>query len=72
MKNEKIEEKELPEIEVNVSKSWIRLIRFCQTSFPFGDLTIRIVNAQPTELVEKKPKIRFDKEASIPISFDGE
>ena len=54
------------EIEIRVTESWIRLIRYCQVQFPFGDLTIRIANSQPTELLDKKPKVRFDREPTIP------
>jgi hypothetical protein len=63
---------ELPEIEVSVSKSWIRLIRWTQVNMPFGELTIRIVNAGPTDLISHKAKVRFDKEQSIPTNFEGE
>jgi len=57
-------------LEVPVGKAWIRLVRFCQVSFPYGTLTIKIVNGSPTILLDKKADIRFDKESSIPISFD--
>ena len=56
----------IPEIEIRVSPAWIRLIRYCQVELPHGDLKIRIVNAQPTDLLEVKPKVRFDREMSIP------
>ena len=52
----------IPELEIRVPVSWIRLVRYCQTEFPNGDLKIRIVNSQPTELLEEKKKVRFDKE----------
>ena len=57
----------IPDLEIRITPAWIRFIRFCQVSFPHGDVTIRVVNAQPTDLLEKKPKIRFDKETTIPI-----
>ena len=59
----------IPEIEIRVSPAWIRLIRYCQTEFPHGDLKIRIVNAQPTDLLEERRRIRFDKETTIPEIF---
>ena len=62
----------IPEIEIRVSESWIRLIRFCQVELPHGDLKVRIVNAQPTELLEAKRKVRFDREQTIPNNFGGE
>ena len=54
------------ELEVRIAPAWIRLVRFCQAEFPHGDLKIRIVNAQPTDLLEEKRKIRFDKETTLP------
>ena len=60
------------QIEIRVSESWIRLIRFCQVELPHGDLKVRIVNGQPTELLEAKRKVRFDKEETIPTDFGGE
>ena len=59
----------VPELQIRVSESWVRLVRYCQVNFPNGELKIRIVNAQPTELLEQKAKIRFDKEEIIPGIF---
>ena len=56
----------IPELEIRVPESWIRLVRYCQTEFPNGDLKIRVVNSQPTEMLESKPRVRFDKEMVIP------
>lgn len=70
--NQKNDDYLIPELEIRISQSWVRLVRFCQVEFPHGDLKVRIVNGQPTELVEAKRKIRFDKEQSIPTSFISE
>jgi len=56
----------IPETNIMISQAWLNLITHCQDSFPYGDMTVRIVNAQPTELIDEKPKIRFDKKATIP------
>ena len=56
----------VPDIEIRIHESWINLVRYCQDKFPYGDLTIRIVNAQPTDLLDQKPKVRFDKTPTIP------
>jgi len=63
---------EMPQIEIRVSESWIRLIRFTQLNIPHGQLCIRISNSQPTELIPEhtKRRIRFDKEESIPTEFE--
>ena len=53
-----------PELEIRVSKSWIRLIRFTQTSVPHGQVCFKTANGEPTDLVDEhtKRRIRFDKE----------
>lgn len=51
---------------IKVSEAWLNLIHFCMTEIPHGDLKIRIVNSQPTELLEVKRKVRFDKPATLP------
>ena len=62
---------ESPQVEVRVSQAWIRMIRWCQVNLPNGELKIRIVNAQPTDLLEHKRRIRFDKEETIPEIFES-
>ena len=56
----------VPDLEIRIPESWINLIVYCQDKFPYGDLTIRIVDAQPADLLDQRPKIRFDKPATIP------
>ena len=51
----------LPE-EVKLTDSWKRLILYCHHVLPHGEITLRIVNGEPTELLGEKKKIRFDKE----------
>ena len=60
----------IPELEVRVHESWINLVQYCRDQIPFGDIKIRIVNGQPTELLEQKAKIRFDKQSSIPTNLE--
>jgi len=59
------------ELEIRISQAWIRVIRFCQTEIPHGQLCIKIANGQPTDLVEEytKRRIRFDKEETVPAEF---
>lgn len=56
-----------PELEIRVSKSWVRLIRFCQTNVPHGQVCFKTVNGEPTDLVDEltKRRIRFDKEETL-------
>ena len=62
----------VPDVEIRVHESWIRLIRFCQTSLPNGQICFKINNSQPGKLVWEYTKrdIRFDKEQDIPLNFD--
>ena len=60
-------------VEVRISRSWIRLIKFVASVIPNGTMTIQFVNGQPTKSVGvPKPDIRFDKEAAVPQSLDFE
>lgn len=56
----------IPELEIRISESWINLINWCQMQAPFSDVEVRIVNGQPTDLLACKPKVRFDKQPTIP------
>lgn len=62
----------VPELNIKIPISWIRLIRFVQTSLPHGQLCVKIVNCEPTDLVKEHTveRIRFDKEESIPNGVD--
>jgi len=62
----------VPELNIRIPISWIRLIRFVQTSLPHGQLCVKISNCEPTDLVKEHTveKIRFDKEESIPSEVD--
>ena len=59
---------ELPEIEVKISPNWVRLIRWCQVNLSHGQLCVKIVNFEPTDLVPEytKKRVRFDKESEPP------
>ena len=54
----------VPEIEVRVHESWVRLIQYCQENLPYGELKIQLSNAMPTKRVKETPSIRFDKQKS--------
>ena len=56
----------IPELEIRVPESWINLVSWCQTQAPYADIGVRIVNGQPTDLLSCTPKVRFDKQTSIP------
>ena len=62
----------IPELEVRVSPSWVRFIRWCQVNVPYGQVCIKINNAEPGDLVPEhtKKRVRFDKEESIPSEFN--
>ena len=52
--------------EVKVTPAWIRLVRYCHSTMPHGDLKVKIVNGEPTKLLETKPDYRFDKPGMLP------
>lgn len=45
---------------LTMSLAWRRLIAYCQTQLPYGELSIRVVNAEPTVLIDVRPSVRFD------------
>ena len=61
-----------PQIDINVTKAWIRVIRFCEASLRHGQICFKIKDAQPTDLVTEytKRRIRFDKEEQVPDNFE--
>ena len=46
---------------VPVSNNWLRLITYCRRVIPHGDISIRIANGEPVDLLSEKRKVRFDK-----------
>ena len=58
----------VPELEVRVHESWINLVRYCQTQIPYGDIKIRIVDGRPTELLEERQKVRFDRNPPVSVA----
>lgn len=50
----------------DISPSWTRFIRFCREKIWYGDVCIRIVKANPTNLIDAKREVRFDRPISIP------
>lgn len=68
----KLNELETLEISINVTKAWIRVIRFCEASLRHGQICFKVKDAQPTDLVPEytKRRIRFDKEEQVPEGFE--
>ena len=56
-------------VEMRVSRNWIRFISFCRDQCPHGNVNVRILNGEPTKLVDVKREIRFDKSETIPVNF---
>lgn len=52
-----------------ISDAWGRFVLFCKREAPYADVKIRLVGGEPTELLEVKKKVRFDKEPTIPSEF---
>lgn len=49
-----------------VPEAWGRLIAYCGTRLPYGEITLKIVNGIPTELLFAKAAVRFDKPWASP------
>ena len=49
-----------------ITKPWKRFIFYCLTVVPHGEVTVKIVNAQPTSLISVNPSVRFDKDDPLP------
>ena len=45
-----------------ISENWFRLISFVDARVPNGEIKVKIINSQPTKLLDIKEDIRFDKE----------
>ena len=56
--------------EIKVSESWLRLIRWCLLECPHGEIKVKIVNGEPTTLLESRRNIRFDKPLTISPKID--
>ena len=54
------------QVEIKVTEAWVRLIHDCLTIYPNGDLRVKIVNSEPTVLLDWKPNVRFDKPRKRP------
>lgn len=40
---------------------WLNLFEFVKETCPDGIVSVKFVKGVPTELIEAKPKVRFDK-----------
>jgi len=46
---------------VLVTEAWLKVITYCQKKVPYGDISLRIQDGKPTELLAAKAAVRFDK-----------
>lgn len=54
-------------LDVRIQQSWINMIQWCQITFVSGKIGIRIISAQPTELLSAKQNpVNFSKLETIP------
>ena len=60
----------IPELEIRISRAWLRHIKWVQENVPQGQVCYKTDQGEPTELVPEhtKRRIRFDKEGGIPES----
>jgi len=62
----------IPDLNIRISKSWIRLIHWTKTVVPNGQVCIKINGGQPGDLIPEhtKKRVRFDKEEDVPVDFE--
>jgi len=65
----------IPSTGDRIHESWINLIQWCQNYFMSGTIEFRLVNSQPTDLLNAQQSVRFDKPETIPdgspLNFSG-
>ena len=54
--------------DIRPTAAWLRLIAFCKNEMPHGEISLRIVNGEPTTLLSQKPTVRFDRPSTIPAT----
>ena len=54
--------------DITMTEAWLNFMRFCYEEFPHGEITIKIVNSQPMDVLSYKAKINFGKKQTIPKS----
>ena len=52
-------------VDVRISRAWLKFIMWCQNESPFSDVSVQIVNGQPTKLLQRIPDVRFDKDQEL-------
>lgn len=67
-----VEPNNVPKLEIRLTQSWTEFIRFCQAEAPYSDVTVKIVNGNPTKLISFKRDVRFDRKETIPYTFNEE
>ena len=53
-------------VDIRVPRAWLRLLNWIVTNSPDSDISIRIAQGQPAELISVKRRIRFDKDFQPP------
>jgi hypothetical protein len=59
----------IPSLEMRIPKSWIDMIQWCQQNLTSGKIGFRVVNAQPTELLQVSQLVNFSKPETIPCGI---
>ena len=53
-------------ITAHVSESWLRLICYCAMYLPYGEIKVKIIAGKPTEMLDQRRGIRFDRPETLP------
>lgn len=52
--------------QAKVTEAWLSLIQYVRDVVPYGQITFKVHQGEPMELIEAKPKVRFDKGWNLP------
>jgi len=61
--------------DARITPAWLRFILHCQrphpSGMPHGEVTVKIVNGEPTRRISDKPDLRFDRSGDLDFSRLG-
>ena len=67
-----MERTKIDSLDIPISDAWRRLILLVRHEVPHGEISIKIVNSEPVDVISFKRKIRLDRPDSLGFaSSDG-
>ena len=50
---------------IKLTPAWAKLIQFCRTRLPYGEIHVEIYAGEPTKLFLARRALRFDKPETV-------